>query len=202
MPLLEDTGLIYDIGKWVISSVTRQISINTSKQLPVSINLSPLQCRDLSLIDFIEKEIRKAGIDSSLLDFEITESQLIKDFDKTEHFLNRLQQIGCTVTLDDFGTGYTSMNYLIMLPIDTIKIDQCFVRDIDKKEKLQNIVSAIINMSKSLGLKTIVEGVETREELKVVKRLHGHIIQGFYYSKPLTVDELNLPNRPNNVVHL
>jgi cyclic di-GMP phosphodiesterase Gmr len=124
------------------------------------------------------------------VEFEITESLLINDFDTTEAFLNRLHATGCSITLDDFGTGYTSMNYLTRLPIDCIKVDQSFIRDIHTSPTLENIVRAIVNMSVSLGIKNVFEGIETLDELIVIKKLNGRIVQGYLYSKPLKENEV------------
>jgi len=185
IPLLEETGLIYDVGKWIIKEVINFVKVGQMGDTTTSINLSALQCGDMFLIDFIRNEIIKSGIDAELIEFEITESMLIKDFDKTQAFLCELHKIGCTIALDDFGTGYTSMSYLTRLPIDCIKVDQSFIRDIDKNTTLKNIVKAIVNMSSSLGLRNVFEGVETEAELNVVKKLNGEVVQGYFYSKPL-----------------
>ena len=127
---------------------------------------------------------------SSARKFEITESLLINDFDKTKVFLDELHSIGCAIALDDFGTGYTSMNYLARLPIDLIKIDKALVHGIDKSNNLKSIVKAIVTMSKGLGMNNIFEGVETIAELAVIKEMDGEIIQGYLYSKPLAEDDV------------
>jgi diguanylate cyclase (GGDEF)-like protein len=191
VPLLEETGLIYDVGKWVIKEVINFIRSGQTKNACIAINLSALQCGDIHLVDFINNEIQKSGIDPTNIEFEITESLLIKDFEKTETFLNKLHQSGCSIALDDFGTGYTSMSYLTRLPIDCIKIDQSFVRDIDTNKALENIVRAIVNMSESLGMKNVFEGVETESELEMIKKLKGKIVQGYLYSKPLDVHNVH-----------
>ncbi len=187
VPLLEETGLIYTVGKWVIKEVINFIRSGQTGNACIAVNLSALQCGDVYLADYIANEIKNSGINPACIEFEITESLLINDFEKTEVFLNELHKSGCSIALDDFGTGYTSMSYLTRLPIDSIKVDQCFIRDIDTNSTLENIVGAIINMSTSLGLKNVFEGVETEAELEVIKRLNGAIIQGYLYSKPLDV---------------
>jgi len=190
IPLLEETGLIYDVGKWVITQVIKFIKSNRVGDATIAINLSALQCGDIELVEFIEQEVKLAGVNPSQLEFEITESLLIDDFEKTEQFLNRLHLIGCSIALDDFGTGYTSMSYLTRLPIDCIKIDQVFVRDIDTNSTLENIVRSIITMSESLGMRNIFEGIETEAELNVIKKLKGEVVQGYLYSEPLNIDEI------------
>ncbi len=190
IPLLEETGLIYDVGIWVLKSVISAIASGDTGKLPVAINLSALQCGDMELVAFISEQILSARVAANLIEFEITESMLINDFEKTEVFLNKIHNIGCTIALDDFGTGYTSMNYLSRLPIDVIKIDQSFMRCIDSNTRLENIVKAIVTMSESLGIKNIFEGVETIGELDTTKALGGKYIQGNIFSKPLSVDEM------------
>ena len=191
VPLLEETGLIYSVGKWVIKDVINFIRSGRPGDATIAINLSALQCADIHLIDFIRHELVNSGINPASIEFEITESLLIKDFETTEVFLNQLHEAGCSISLDDFGTGYTSMSYLTRLPIDTIKVDQSFVRDIDKSATLENIVRAIVNMSTSLGMKNVFEGVETEAELEKIKQLNGAIVQGYLYSQPLDIQGVN-----------
>ena len=191
VPLLEETGLIYEVGEWVITEVISFIKSKKSADATVSINLSALQCSDLKLIKYINNEIKNNGVDPSKIEFEITESLLINDIEQTEIFLNNLHDTGCSIALDDFGTGYTSMSYLTRLPIDIIKVDQSFIQGIDKSKALETIVKAIINMSVSLGIKNIFEGAETEAELDVIKKLDGEIIQGYLYSKPLDESDID-----------
>jgi len=191
IPLLEETGLIYSVGEWVVSQVIEFVSLHKANNLSFSINLSALQCDDISFVDFVRDEITRTGINPKNIEFEITESLLIRDFKKTELFLNELHSVGCSIALDDFGTGYTSMYYLARLHIDIIKIDKSLVRNIDKNNNLKNIVKAIVKMCKSLGIKNIFEGIETNAELSIIKKMNGEIIQGFLFSKPLSADETN-----------
>lgn len=187
VPLLEETGLIYSVGKWVIKEVIELVRSGKTGDLSISINLSALQCGDIALVDFINSEIITSGINPACIEFEITESLLINDFETTEVFLSELNKSGCSIALDDFGTGYTSMSYLTRLPIDCIKVDQSFISNIDSNMTLENIVKAIVNMSTSLGMKNVFEGVETEAELDKIKQLNGVIVQGYLYSKPLDV---------------
>lgn len=187
VPLLEETGLIYTVGKWVIKEVICFLRSGQTGKASIAVNLSALQCGDIYLADFINNEIKNSGINPASIEFEITESLLINDFETTEVFLNELHKSGCSIALDDFGTGYTSMSYLTRLPIDSIKVDQSFIRDIDKNATLENIVRAIVNMSTSLGMKNVFEGVETEEELEKIKQLNGAVVQGYLYSEPLDV---------------
>ena len=185
VPLLEETGLIYSVGKWVVRQVIEFIRTQPKSNVTFSINLSVLQCSNNEFVDFVQTEVHRAEIDFTKIEFEITESLLIYDLEKTKSFLNKIHDLGCTIALDDFGTGYTSMTYLAHLPIDVIKIDKTLVRDIGGNNNLKSIVNAIVTMSKSLGMKNIFEGVETISELEEIKKMNGDIIQGYLYSKPL-----------------
>ncbi len=185
VPLLEETGLIYDVGKLVATKVISFIQNNNYKDIKFSINLSALQCTNNDYIKFLKPLIETSGINPKQLEFEITESLLINDFEKTKKFLGELHSLGCTIALDDFGTGYASMIYLVHLPIDVIKIDKSLIRDIDKHNSLRSIVNAIVTMSKSMGMINIFEGVETENELNEIKNMNGEIIQGYLFSKPL-----------------
>jgi len=190
VPLLEETGLIYAVGEWIISEVISFATHHDDKNVRFSINLSALQCSDLGFVEYVTNEIHRSGIKPSQIEFEITETLLIKDFEKTETFLDGLHSIGCAIALDDFGTGYTSMNYLARLPIDIIKIDKSLIRNIDASSNLQSIVRAIVTMSKSLNMMNIFEGVETNAELTEIKKLNGEIIQGYLFSKPLSAEDV------------
>jgi diguanylate cyclase (GGDEF)-like protein len=189
VPLLEETGLIYSVGEWVVSNVIDYISTHHIKNITFSINLSALQCNDLSFLNYVKEKIKISGIDPAQIEFEITESLLIKDFDKTKMLLDEMHSIGCTIALDDFGTGYTSMNYLARLPIDIIKVDKTLVRNIDVNNNLRSIVKAIVTMSEGLGIRNIFEGVENMAELATIKKMGGEIIQGYLFSKPISADE-------------
>jgi diguanylate cyclase (GGDEF)-like protein len=191
IPLLEETGLIYVVGEWVIKQVIQFIRDGHVGAASIAVNLSALQCKDTSLLTYIRNEVQNAGIDPSQLEFEITESLLINDFEKTEKFLQGLHTFGCTIALDDFGTGYTSMGYLSRLPIDIIKVDRMFVRNIDTNSVLHNIVNAIVKMSVSMGIRNVFEGVESDHELAVIRELNGNIIQGYYFSKPLNAGDVH-----------
>lgn len=183
--ILEDTGLIYSVGEWVILEVINFIKSGHSHNTKVSINLSVLQCGVSNYSRKIKTFFDDSGIDPSLVEFEVTETLLINDFNQTEMFLSDISNLGCTVALDDFGTGYTSFSYLTKLPIDIIKIDKSLVSEVNLKDELQNIILAIVTMSKSLGIDNVFEGVETQEELEIIKKVGGTIIQGYLFSKPI-----------------
>ena len=191
IPILEETGLIYDVGEWIILEVLNFIKSGKSHNTKVSINLSALQCGITNYSSQIKRYIDSTGVDPTLVEFEITETVLIGDFTQAEMFLTDISNLGCTVALDDFGTGYTSFEYLTKLPIDIIKIDRSLITNIHMKKNLQNIVKAIVTMSESLGISNVFEGVETHDELQMVSKLNGSIIQGYFYSKPLDVADID-----------
>lgn len=191
IPILEETGLIYDVGEWIILEVLDFIKSGKSNNTKVSVNLSALQCGISNYSTQIKRFIDNTGVNPSLLEFEITESLLIGDFTQAEMFLTDISKLGCTIALDDFGTGYTSFEYLTKLPIDVIKIDRSLITDIHKNKNLKNIVKAIVTMSESLGISNVFEGVETRDELEMVSQLNGLVIQGYFFSKPLATNEID-----------
>jgi len=190
IPVLEETGLIYEVGEWVIEEVCDFIRTGGAHNAKVSINLSALQCSNHRFSETIHQYLNSTGVNASQVEFEITESLLINDFKKTEKFLNAIHELGCTIALDDFGTGYTSFAYLSKLPIDIIKLDRSLITNIHQQKDLQDIVRAIVTMCQSLQVENIFEGVETKEELEQIKRLDGHVIQGYLFSKPLESEQL------------
>lgn len=198
IPIMEETGLIYAVGDWIIEEALTFIKSGKSQSTKVSINLSALQCGISNYSSQIKKFIAISGVDPSLIEFEITESLLISDFSQTEMFLSDISNLGCTIALDDFGTGYTSFSYLTKLPIDVIKIDRSLVTGIEENKNLQDIVRAIVTMSQSLGIENVFEGVETDIELNKVAELSGKIIQGYLFSKPLNVSEIDAWFKSNN----
>ena len=202
VPLLEETGLIYSVGDWVVSEVARFACNYSDRDISFAINLSALQCNELKFTGHVRNVIEETGIKPSQLEFEITESLLIRDFAKTQHFLSELHALGCTIALDDFGTGYTAMNYLTRLPIDTIKIDKSLVRNINNNSDLKSIVQAIVKMSTSLNMVNVFEGVETLEELNEIRRLEGEIIQGFLFSKPLQANAVDNWLKQERIEHI
>jgi len=190
VPLLEETGLIYSVGEWVVTEVLKFIKVLKHDEITFSINLSPLQCTNLRFTNYFKRQVDISGVNPGQIEFEITESLLINDFEKTKTCLDELHSFGCTIALDDFGTGYTSMTYLARLPIDVIKIDRSLIQNINENKSLQSIVKAIVTMSHSLGKKNIFEGIENISELNEIIKMDGKIIQGYLFSKPLKAPEV------------
>jgi len=189
IPVAEETGLIVPIGQWVLREACKQVKVwstSTVGAVPVSVNISSHQFQDGGLTEDVFEALTGAGIDASFLDLEITESVLLQDVDKTLVELKALKEAGISLSIDDFGTGYSSLSYLKRFPIDTIKIDRSFVKDLHTDADDAAICAAILAMSAQLGLNVVAEGVETMEQLEFL-RSHGcNHIQGFVYSRPLS----------------
>lgn len=188
---LESTGMIIDVGAWVLKTVCAQAKKmqGGKKRLPLSVNLSPAQFRHERLIEMVEQTIKAVSLDPRLIVLEVTESVFMEDLLFTQAVLKRLKGIGIAISIDDFGTGYSSLSYLKKLPVDVIKIDQSFVKDVTNDPDAATIITAITSMARSLGIKTIAEGVETEEQWKVLRLLRCDMGQGYYFSPALkTVD--------------
>lgn len=194
IPLAEDTGLIIPIGHWVIETACAQIKAWTEKGygfIRVAVNISPKQFQQPSLVPFIRSMIKKYRINPASLEIEITEGAM-GDTMETIPLLKNLKDLGISISVDDFGTGYSSLNYLKKFPIDVLKIDQSFIRDILTNEKDAAITTTIIHLGNSLGLEVIAEGVEFKEQIDFLVNAGCHKIQGYYYSKPIPADLLEM----------
>jgi len=192
IPLAEETGLILPIGEWVIETACRQLKSLQEEgfsDLALSVNLSARQFQQEDLVDLVTRALRENDLQAQYLELEITESAVTRDPYQTIDILRRLKEIGVRVSLDDFGTGYSSLNYLKRFPIDALKIDQSFVRDITSDPESAAIARTVISLSHSLKHKVIAEGVETEAQLAFLQRHHCDQIQGYHFSRPLPIDE-------------
>ncbi len=197
IPLAEETGLIVSLGDWVLRETCRQLKAwettaadNMHFSLPlVAVNVSPKQFRQPEFVTQISAILDEYKISPNRLELELTEGIVIADVDDTINKMNALQSLGIHIAIDDFGTGYSSLAYLKRLPIDVLKIDQSFVRDIEVDKDNSVIVETIISMARHLGLNITAEGVETAEELKFLTSQGCNTFQGYYFSKPLTAGE-------------
>ncbi|WP_426416380.1 EAL domain-containing protein [Aestuariirhabdus sp. LZHN29] len=193
IPIAEDTGQIIDIGNWIIRCCCDYILQLTEAgygHLTLAVNLSARQFREPSLIETIEMAICESGIDPAQLEFEITESMLMDKVDQAIEQMNQLKRIGVTLSIDDFGTGYSSLAYLRQFPIDLIKVDRSFVQDIPHNSGDMEITAAVIAMAHRLNLRVVAEGVETAEQQDFLRQQQCSYAQGYFYSKPLTFDQL------------
>ncbi|MFE8695372.1 EAL domain-containing protein [Cytobacillus sp. FJAT-53684] len=192
IPLAEDTGLIIPIGNWVIETACKQIKEWATKgktDFKIAINISPKQFQQHRLLLIIRTAIEKYRIDPKLLEIEITEGAM-QDTKDTAPILSGLKELGVSISVDDFGTGYSSLNYLKQFPIDVLKIDKSFVKDVHSNEKDAAITTTIIHLGRSLGMEVIAEGVENAEQEKFLLNANCQKAQGFLYSKPLPAEEI------------
>ncbi|WP_232214237.1 bifunctional diguanylate cyclase/phosphodiesterase [Bacillus sp. SG-1] len=195
IPLAEETGLIVPIGKWVLWEACRQ-SKEWKKSgigcISVAVNISVRQLQDDDFVQHVQQAMKDTGLEPSLLELEITES-IMQDFEKSSRILNKLKNLGVTISIDDFGTGYSSLTNLRFLPIDHIKIDKSFVDDIidhSKHSKNGSIVKTIIDLGHNMNFNIIAEGVEEEEQVDFLLQNSCSIGQGYFYSRPLPPEQL------------
>lgn len=188
IPLAEETGLIIQIGEWVLRTACRQ---NRTWQLaghppmPISVNLSPRQLARGDIVELVERVLAETGMQAKYLELEITESVMATDVEKSFALLTRLRALGVKISLDDFGTGYSSLSYLKRFPVDTLKIDQSFVRDIATNPDSAAIIKAIISLGHNLNLSVLAEGIETEEHFQFLLKNGCDEGQGYLMSKPV-----------------
>jgi diguanylate cyclase (GGDEF)-like protein/PAS domain S-box-containing protein len=188
IPIAEDCGLILPIGRWVLREACKQARAWVDAgQMPITmaVNVSAMEFGDDGFLDGLFTTLDETRLESTALEIELTESVLMKRVESTAEILRTLRQRGVRVAVDDFGTGYSSLSYLRKLPIDALKVDQSFVRQISTGGDDVAIVTAVINMARSLKLRVIAEGVETRTELEFLKAHQCDEAQGYYFSKPI-----------------
>jgi diguanylate cyclase (GGDEF)-like protein/PAS domain S-box-containing protein len=192
IPIAEDCGLILPIGNWVLREACKQAQAWMAAGLPLAsmaVNISAMEFRDESFLDGVFRILHETGLDPGALELELTESVLMKRAESTESILKALRAGGVQLAVDDFGTGYSSLSYLRKFPIDALKIDQSFVRQITTAPDETTIVTAVISMGRSMKLRVIAEGVETREELTFLQAHHCDEAQGYYFSRPVLPEQ-------------
>src|SRR6202161_551676 len=192
IPVAEDCGLILPIGKWVLREACKQARAWVKAGLPIgsmAVNISALEFRDEGFLDGVFATLGETGLDPSFLELELTESVLMKRADFTASVLQSLRAKGIRLAVDDLGTGYSSLSYLTRLPLDALKIDQSFVRQISLETEDTSIVAAVISMGRSLKLRVIAEGVETQQEFAFLKAQHCDEAQVYYFSRPVSAKD-------------
>ncbi len=193
IPVLEETGLIVSVGEWVLRKACTQArawQFAGLSHLRVSVNLSPKQFREKGLPRKVESILKETGLDPALLELELTESVIMDDHKYSVAVLDQLKDLGALIALDDFGTGYSSLGVLKEFPVDTLKIDRSFIRDIGDDEEDRAICSAIVNLGRALKLQVMAEGVETEAQMGILRQQGCHLIQGFLFARPMPPDDV------------
>ena len=201
IPLAEETGLILPIGAWVINAACQQLTLWANDpamcHLKLAVNVSAKQFLQADFANLVLDSIDRSGANPHLLKLELTESMLVSDADSVIEKMLHLKRHGVSFSLDDFGTGYSSLAYLKRLPLDQLKIDQSFIRNLLQDSNDKAIVCAVINMGQSLGLEVIAEGVETKEQRDALVSYGCHHFQGYLFGRPQPIDrfESNIRNQ-------
>lgn len=193
IPMAEESGLIISIGKWVLETACRQSVMWQSLGLPaisMAVNLSPKQFTDDKLLEFLDNVLNETALAPELLQLEVTESMVMQNVAHATSIMKAINRRGVRLAIDDFGTGYSSMSLVKSFPIDTIKIDRCFVEGISESAQDRAISAAIITLGQALGLTVVAEGVETAEQARILKNFKCQEYQGFLFSRPVSGEEI------------
>ena len=189
IPIAESTGLIKEIGEWVLrSALSDLVTLRAHGQdVTMSVNVSPMQLRDDSLPTIVAALLNEYGLSGADLALEITESVLIDDLGTAKSLLDRLAALGVLIVLDDFGIGYSSLNRLRAMPIALLKIDKSFVHEIGRSESDTRLIRAIVAMASALPVNTVAEGVETEKQASIIESLECRFAQGFLFGRPAPI---------------
>jgi diguanylate cyclase (GGDEF)-like protein len=193
IPIAESSKMIIPIGRFILEEVFKKTKflLNEGKDnFKIAVNLSEMQLRDDVILSDFKMLIKKYRINPKYIEVEITESMLMKSFDKNVRILDEIKKLGISIALDDFGTGYSSLNYLTKLPIDVLKIDRSFLIDLMNNPKSKCIVENIINLSHQLGIEVVAEGVENEIQVEYLKMILCDVVQGYYFSKPRMFNQI------------
>jgi diguanylate cyclase (GGDEF)-like protein/PAS domain S-box-containing protein len=192
IPLCEETGLIVELGEVILRLVCHDLSVMTRRlptSLPVAFNVSAVQFDHPQFVELLESSVAAFGISPSLIEVEITETSIMRDFDRALERLRRLADLGFRLHMDDFGTGYASLGYLKQLPIHVLKIDQRFMRSIPGDTKDERLVRTIVDLARNFGLVALAEGVETAEQVEFLRACRCDEAQGYYFARPMPLDD-------------
>lgn len=195
IPIAEKSGKIQEITRWVINRVFQDLSSLSNlcgSDFVVSLNISSQDLDDQNFIDVIHRAIALHGVDITKVQFEITESSYLDNFDKANQFFSEIAKIGGSIALDDFGTGYSSLSYLTKISIDTLKIDRLFIKQLGTSEKDTAVLQAILELAHRLGLKTCSEGIETPEQAEYLVAQGCDQLQGFFFARPRCLDDISI----------
>ena len=193
IPIAESTKMIVPIGNFILEEVFKKTKCLLNEgydKFKIAVNLSEIQLREDVVISEFKRLIKKYKIHPKYIEVEITESMLMKSFDKNLKILQEIKDLGVSIALDDFGTGYSSLNYLTKLPIDVLKIDRSFVIDLLISPKSKCIVETIVNLSHQLGIEVVAEGVEDKDQVEYLRTILCDIVQGYYFSKPRMFEQI------------
>jgi diguanylate cyclase (GGDEF)-like protein/PAS domain S-box-containing protein len=192
VPIAEESGLIVPIGKWVLREACRQARAWQDaglRPVPVAVNISAIEFRSKGFVDGVRRILEETRLDPRMLEMELTESVLMHSVASTAEVLRELKAMGVRLAVDDFGTGYSSLSYLMQFPIDALKVDRSFVREIAAESDTSPIITAVIAMGRSLNQRVIAEGVETEGQLAFLQSQHCEEGQGFHFSRPLPAEQ-------------
>jgi EAL domain-containing protein (putative c-di-GMP-specific phosphodiesterase class I) len=186
IPIAEETGLIVPIGKWVLEEACRQTRklVDSGVRAGVGVNVSSVQFCRPDFVDMVTGVLRATGLPAYLLELELTESVVMQGLEEIAGKIRQLRILGVSVSIDDFGTGYSSLSYLQKLRIDNLKIDRSFIRDIPMDPDALALTKALVSLAHSLGMKVVIEGIETRQQLEAVRAIGCDIGQGYLLGRP------------------
>lgn len=191
IPIAEETGLINQLGEWVLHQAC-STAVNWPDDIKVAVNVSPVQLKRGNLLQIVKDTLAASRLPAARLELEVTESFLLQDEEATLATLHQLHDLGVQISMDDFGTGYSSLSYLQSFPFDKIKIDASFVRNLSKENDGIGIVQAVVGLASRLGVATTAEGVETEEQLNIVRQEGCTQAQGYFFARPMPASEISL----------
>jgi EAL domain-containing protein (putative c-di-GMP-specific phosphodiesterase class I) len=191
VPLLEESGLIADVGRWVLREACSCCAnwAREGLEIGVAVNVSAIQLEHDQFVQDVADALAESGIDASSLTIEITETALMRDADKTAERLRTIKSLGVRLSIDDFGTGYSSLAYLQRFPVDELKIDRSFVSQIESSAQRDALIRTFVQLGRSLKIETIAEGIEDQNQLQRLQAEHCDIGQGFLFARPMEADQ-------------